>query len=195
MTDKRKSLPKKVRFEVLKRDKFTCQYCGATAPDAVLHIDHIEPVATGGSDEIVNLITACAGCNLGKGAVRLDDDAAVNKQRRHLEAMEDRRQQLQMMAEWRQEVADTRSEECRIAVTAFNANLTGKCLNEFGEQRMMKLLVRFSLTELLNAIDISVQYLTDDDKREDTYTASIERALDSLGGICYNRRYRPREGQ
>jgi len=30
---KRKSLSKKVRFEVFKRDSFQCQYCGASAPD------------------------------------------------------------------------------------------------------------------------------------------------------------------
>ena len=41
---KRKSLSKKIRFEVFKRDKFTCQYCGKTAPNVVLEVDHIEPV-------------------------------------------------------------------------------------------------------------------------------------------------------
>ena len=39
---KRKSISKKARFEVFKRDSFTCQYCGRTAPDVVLHLDHKE---------------------------------------------------------------------------------------------------------------------------------------------------------
>lgn len=64
----RKPLPKKVRFEVLKRDRFTCQYCGRKAPDVVLHVDHIHPVADGGTDDMTNLVTACSECNLGKGA-------------------------------------------------------------------------------------------------------------------------------
>lgn len=38
---KRQSISKKLRFEVLKRDSFTCQYCGASAPTIILHIDHI----------------------------------------------------------------------------------------------------------------------------------------------------------
>lgn len=33
---KRKSISKKLRFEVFKRDGFTCQYCGRMAPDVVL---------------------------------------------------------------------------------------------------------------------------------------------------------------
>lgn len=68
---KRKAIGKKVRFEIFKRDGFTCQYCGAHPPMAVLHIDHILPVAAGGGNEDTNLITACDHCNLGKGAVSL----------------------------------------------------------------------------------------------------------------------------
>lgn len=65
---KRKALGKKLRFEVFKRDGFQCQYCGATPPAVVLHVDHVIPVADGGKNHIDNLITACAPCNLGKGA-------------------------------------------------------------------------------------------------------------------------------
>lgn len=43
--NKREPVGKKLRFEVFKRDKFTCQYCGAKAPDVVLHVDHIQAVA------------------------------------------------------------------------------------------------------------------------------------------------------
>ena len=46
---KRKPISKKLRFEVFKRDSFTCQYCGKSAPDVVLHIDHIKPVKEGGT--------------------------------------------------------------------------------------------------------------------------------------------------
>jgi hypothetical protein len=65
---KRKSLGKKLRFEVFKRDSFTCQYCGSVPPLVILHVDHIVPVVEGGENEIDNLTTACSSCNLGKGA-------------------------------------------------------------------------------------------------------------------------------
>ena len=50
-----RSLSKRTRFEVLKRDSFACQYCGAAAPDAYLHVDHIIPVSKGGTDDPTNL--------------------------------------------------------------------------------------------------------------------------------------------
>ena len=65
---KRKQITKRTRFRVFKRDGFTCGYCGRTPPAAILEIDHIEPVASGGKDTPDNLITACFDCNRGKGA-------------------------------------------------------------------------------------------------------------------------------
>ena len=67
MATKRKSISKTVRFEVFKRDLFKCQYCGAHPPGVLLHIDHILAVASGGTNVIDNLVTACLPCNLGKG--------------------------------------------------------------------------------------------------------------------------------
>lgn len=70
---RRQSLSKKLRFEVFKRDSFTCQYCGAQPPKVVLEVDHIHPVAEGGGNEQENLITACDKCNRGKGKRTLGD--------------------------------------------------------------------------------------------------------------------------
>lgn len=66
------AIKKSVRFEVLKRDKFTCQYCGRKSPEAVLHVDHILAKARGGTNDLLNLITSCETCNLGKGAKPMD---------------------------------------------------------------------------------------------------------------------------
>lgn len=59
----RKPISKKIRFEVFKRDKFTCQYCGRSAPDVILEIDHLNPVINGGDNDILNLVTSCRDCN------------------------------------------------------------------------------------------------------------------------------------
>lgn len=72
----RESLSPKVRFDVLKRDAFTCQYCGRSAPEVDLHVDHVVPVAAGGGNEPGNLTTACAECNLGKSDSFLADQLA-----------------------------------------------------------------------------------------------------------------------
>ena len=58
--------PKK-RVQVLARDNYTCQMCGASRNDgAVLEIDHIHPVSKGGTNDISNLQVLCRDCNAGK---------------------------------------------------------------------------------------------------------------------------------
>lgn len=59
-------ISKKTRFEVFKRDEFTCTYCGQKPPAVVLECDHVIPVAQGGPDAIENLTTSCFDCNRGK---------------------------------------------------------------------------------------------------------------------------------
>ena len=56
----------RIRWAVLQRDSFTCQYCGQRAPDVVLHVDHRTAVVDGGAGELDNLATACSACNQGK---------------------------------------------------------------------------------------------------------------------------------
>jgi len=65
--DKRQTISKSLRHKILKRDRFTCQACGARAPDVELEVDHKIPVFRGGTDEESNLTTLCIDCNRGKG--------------------------------------------------------------------------------------------------------------------------------
>jgi len=66
------ALSVRIRFEVFKRDEFTCQYCGRKSPDVVLEVDHIHPVCDGGTDDPINLRTSCWDCNHGKAGVPLN---------------------------------------------------------------------------------------------------------------------------
>lgn len=60
------AVSKRLRYEILRRDDNTCRYCGGKAPDVVLTVDHVIPVALGGSDDPTNLVAACKDCNAGK---------------------------------------------------------------------------------------------------------------------------------
>jgi hypothetical protein len=63
----RRKVNNSTRITVLKRDRFKCVYCGASAKEnAVLHVDHIIPISKGGSNELHNLQTLCRECNNGK---------------------------------------------------------------------------------------------------------------------------------
>lgn len=66
MEYKRENISPSLRYDVFRRDNFTCQYCGRKAPTVELHVDHIIPVAKGGTNDFNNLITACYECNRGK---------------------------------------------------------------------------------------------------------------------------------
>ena len=51
------------RSQIYKRDKNSCQYCGATTK---LTIDHVIPRSKGGQDTWENLVVACSSCNVKK---------------------------------------------------------------------------------------------------------------------------------
>jgi len=70
--------PAFTRFNLFLRDRFTCQYCGATSD---LTFDHVVPRAQGGRTTWENVTTACAPCNLRKGG-RTPDEAHMQLHRR-----------------------------------------------------------------------------------------------------------------
>jgi 5-methylcytosine-specific restriction endonuclease McrA len=53
------------RKNILKRDNFTCQYCGST--DKTMTTDHVIPKKQGGNNSWSNLVCACQDCNNKKG--------------------------------------------------------------------------------------------------------------------------------
>jgi hypothetical protein len=54
---------KKIRLQVLRRDAYTCAYCGTHDANEV---DHIWPYSKGGEDTLDNLVACCRSCNIRK---------------------------------------------------------------------------------------------------------------------------------
>lgn len=98
MGSKRRPIRLGVRFEIFKRDGFTCQYCGKKPPEALLEVDHIVPVAKGGENDESNLITSCFECNRGKSARPLGEVLPATNIDRAAE-IEERALQAQAYAE------------------------------------------------------------------------------------------------
>jgi len=61
---RRRKIGARARYEVLRHCEFACFYCGEQPP-AKLVIDHVVPVAKGGTDDEWNLVAACQPCNAG----------------------------------------------------------------------------------------------------------------------------------
>lgn len=180
----RKPLSKMTRFEVLKRDSFTCQYCGAKAPDVLLEVDHIIPVAEGGTDDIVNLITSCRDCNRGKGKRQLSDDTTLVKQRKQLDDMNEIREQTEMLILWKKELM--RQSEMEIDAIEDVMRMVGMMdeneeLNQAARSRMRNMIKQFGYDLVSEAVVISY----------DTYIVRKRRnfhyAFEKIGGICWNK--------
>lgn len=56
------------RINVMVRDDFKCQYCGAKLPMSELNYDHVVPRVQGGKTVWTNITTSCYKCNDKKGA-------------------------------------------------------------------------------------------------------------------------------
>lgn len=178
----RKGLSKKTRFEVFKRDKFTCQYCGKSAPDVILQVDHITPVAGGGGNEIVNLVTSCQNCNAGKSDRLLSDESTLAKQKAQLGLLQERREQLEMMVEWQRGLAHI-EDEIISSVINFWQERTGYGLTDEAVQDLAKLVRRFGVGTVLAAIRIACgQYLEYSDSGVVWESANV--AFDYVGRIC-----------
>lgn len=72
------AVSKRLRYEILRRDQHTCRYCGASAPAVPLRVDHVTPVALGGTDTPDNLVTSCEPCNSGKSSATVDSSVVAN---------------------------------------------------------------------------------------------------------------------
>jgi hypothetical protein len=178
----RKTLSKKLRFEVFKRDGFKCQYCGKSAPEVVLECDHIVPVAEGGKNEMLNLVTACFDCNRGKGKTKLSDNQAVVKQQKQLDELNQRREQTEMMIAWKKELSKLVDAQVTAIEDAI-ASVTGSYMTDHGRNEVRKLINRFGFEEVFTSSQISFdRYYNDTD-----YT--WDKAFKKIGGICYNRKH------
>lgn len=68
----------RLRFLVMRRDKFRCRFCGATE-SATLHlvVDHIVPWAKDGPTIFENLQTLCEPSNGGKSDLPIDSEELI----------------------------------------------------------------------------------------------------------------------
>lgn len=187
------TISKKTRFEIFKRDSFTCQYCGRSAPDVLLQVDHIQPRSKGGTDDLLNLVTSCVDCNQGKKDRLLSDDAVVKTRKRQLDELQERREQLEMLMEWHRALVDMDQQVVDEIAGLWDELVPGYHLNENGLRSLQKWLKRFNVNEIVDAMRTSVaQYLQyDDDAADPTIPTkeSVEKAFNYVSRICASKRW------
>jgi hypothetical protein len=156
MAKPRKGLSKRQRFEVFKRDRFSCQYCGKSPPAVILEADHIVPLAEGGEDHERNLLTACQDCNRGKAAVPLSmvprSLADQSKER------QERQEQTRAYNDLLLELREAEINSVRRLWQHWTANCgwaEGTHADRDREQTLKTFLRRLPEAEILDSIDIA----------------------------------------
>jgi len=183
--NERKTIPKQVRFEVFKRDSFKCQYCGRAAPDVILQVDHIHPVARGGDDAITNLITSCVDCNSGKSDRVLSDRTVISKVRDQLQELQERREQLEMMLAWKEGLRDLKEETLDRIVVYWDELAPGYTANEHGRRKLRAWLRAYALDEILEAMDVAAEkYLKFEPDEKSVTRESWALAFSKIPGCC-----------
>ncbi len=152
MASKRKSLSKKTRFDVFKRDYFTCQYCGSKPPSVLLEVDHIVAVASGGENDTDNLITACEDCNRGKGARALSSvPQSIDSKARDIAEREEQLKGFHAVIEKKRNRLE--SETWRALECLYGRELTDIGQDDFNSARIF--VERIGLHAVLDAAEIA----------------------------------------
>jgi hypothetical protein len=173
------------RFDVFKRDGFVCAYCGKRPPETVLEVDHIVPRAKGGSDDEINLITACKDCNRGKSDKSLSDPIRPTVSPEQSEEIKERALQAAAYAE---AVQTKRDHEDEVIATIEEHWWKAAGGTEDGNSMVLppgfgwpsvstlrKFVRRLPLDEILEAVDIAIERM------------GAYRAEKYFYGICWSK--------
>lgn len=183
VSPKNKPLSKKLRFEVFKRDSFTCQYCGRRPADVVLEVDHINPRANGGDNDLLNLITACSDCNRGKSKTLLEHKAIRPDADLEFLACQQELAEVERFLDARELLKKAREK----AVSAIQDHWE-QTLNTDGlvpsDQVVIQWLLRYSPEEICRAIELLLSPM----RRNPWRFRKFEDYLSYVGGILRNRR-------
>lgn len=187
--NKRKNIPNKLRFEVFKRDSFTCQYCGQSAPNVVLEVDHLLPVSKGGDNDILNLITSCWTCNNGKSNILLTDNTMLEKQKAQLDELNEKRLQLEMMIEWRESLNNLDDDIAQKIADYFGGQ--ANCdVNETGLKKIKQWTKKFTYQQILEAVELSVNQYVKKGTNDET-----NKAFDMVPRICAAKKRQAETGE
>lgn len=153
----------------------------------ILEVDHIKPVSKQGTNELLNLVTSCKSCNLGKSNREISDNSVVEKQRSQLKDLQERREQIEMMIDWQREFTNLDDFQIKQVADYWSELVYPFELTDSGKNSLSKMLKRYKLSEILEAMKISVtQYVKYKDNKPTR--ESVNEAWDKITGICRMRK-------
>jgi hypothetical protein len=192
------ALKPSIRFEIFKRDAFTCVYCGQRSPAVILEVDHVLALSLGGRDEPDNLVTSCQQCNQGKAARVLGGPGPGLQPAERSARIAEHQAQISEYAGWLAFQRDREDEELRVLRDVFRSAPYAHFLNKqgvdtwFWQDASARIFIRrLGSVEVLDAIDIAgARFQPEPAYGRHTSTVSQARALQFwkfFCGICWRK--------
>lgn len=174
------AITKKIRFEVFKRDGFKCGYCGKNPPEVTLEVDHIDPRANGGDDDMNNLITACFACNRGKKHIPLEK--IPPKLQENLEVLREQEDQIKEYRKFIKKVEGRKNKDIEKIEHIFTKSFPGYGFSEtFRAVSVKKFLNLLPLYEVEDAMQRAIS------KFPRNFSGDRDNATKYFCGICWNK--------
>jgi len=150
----------------------------------VLHVDHINPVANGGNNDIFNLVTSCVDCNQGKADRLLSDNSALVKQQNQAKLVSEKHQQIEMLAKWHKEMAQLDLKVEQIVRDEINKHLepVRRSVSDiFFNSEIRRAIKKYPLNVVLDSINASATIYLKDIRSSDDWAEYINK----IPKICY----------
>lgn len=174
------SISPSLRRLILERDEFTCTECGQQVPKVLLYIDKILSPETeeafAGQPEEDKYTCLCESCY---------KQAHGHLQFKAATRTAERRQQLEMMVEWRRENRSLTSDTNAYLIDYINGKIEPYSLTKQGAQNVRKAVRKSNFTTALDAIDETFDHYVTYDKGENINKASVDEFLSKIGGYLY----------
>lgn len=181
------AVSKKLRFEVFKRDLFTCRYCGQRPPQVLLELDHVVPLCEGGPDLAENLVAACQACNRGKAGKRLDDVVPPLDELEVLASFQDVLERRQRMEESIVMAEESRATEER-AQAAIDRWWTEEIDDQLPRKTVFrKFIGRLDLEEIRYAIEATAAFRDRQGRNRYAPMPEMEDLIRYFCKVCWNR--------
>jgi DNA-directed RNA polymerase subunit RPC12/RpoP len=174
------TISKRVRFELFKRDEFTCQYCGRKPPQVILHADHIIPKSKQGRSTIDNLVTSCLDCNLGKSNIPLSSIPETLQKK--IDRLKEQREQLRAFNKFQENIEADTARDVEEITALFTEIFPGKIFtDQFKQASLRTFLSYLPKTDILNALRAAAGKMLRGPKRK----GLEEDTIKYFCGICW----------
>jgi len=174
------NLSPSLRRLILERDEFTCTECGQQVPKVLLYIDKIlspeTEAALGTQPEEDKYTCLCESCY---------KQAHGHLQIKAATRTAERRQQLEMMVEWRREKRGLESDTIAYLIDYINGKIEPYSLSKSGEKDIRVAVKKSNFTEALNAVDETFDHYVTYDNGDDINQKSVNTFISKIGGYLY----------